>query len=312
MPKGSAALRSTVVSEFFHDRTAAGQPIDPESPLPDQALAALRAIPGVTGVTSVHTNPLGTTDPLMAGQNVRGPLPPAALVDCAQLASTPVFGLCDPGAQAASITPYLGSMGLNRDESWPTRWPTAAISAEQVDRLPVQLIVVGTDGSTSAVERARTLLANAYPAERSPYTIGEDRAGMSAELTSYQKLADVVILVSLPIAGCSLAVSVAGGLTDRKRPFSLLRLTGVQLATLRRVVLLESALPLLVVAVVAIGMGFLAAQLFLQAQYGYSVRAPDFSYYVLVLLGLAASLGVIGSTLPLLRRITGPQTARNE
>jgi hypothetical protein len=35
----------------------------------------------------------------------------------------------------------------------------------------------------------------------------------------------VVILVSLPIAGCSLAAGIAAGIADRKRPFSLLRLT---------------------------------------------------------------------------------------
>ena len=39
----------------------------------------------------------------------------------------------------------------------------------------------------------------------------------------------------------SSAVSVAGGLNERKRPFSLLRLTGVRLATLRRVVLTRGA-----------------------------------------------------------------------
>jgi predicted lysophospholipase L1 biosynthesis ABC-type transport system permease subunit len=125
-------------------------------------------------------------------------------------------------------------------------------------------------------------------------------------------LANVVILVSFPIAGCSLAVSVAGGLRDRKRPFSLLRLTGAQLGVLQRVVLLESAVPLLVVALVAIGMGFLAAQLFVQAQFSYSIRAPGIQYYATVLTGLVVSLGVIASTMPLLRRITGPETARNE
>jgi hypothetical protein len=67
-----------------------------------------------------------------------------------------------------------------------------------------------------------------------------------------------------------------------------------------------------VVSVVAIGLGFLAAQLFVQAQFGYSVRAPGLPYYVIVLAGLAASLGLIASTMPLLRRITGPETARNE
>jgi predicted lysophospholipase L1 biosynthesis ABC-type transport system permease subunit len=107
-------------------------------------------------------------------------------------------------------------------------------------------------------------------------------------------------------------VSVVGGLNDRKRPFSLLRLTGVQLGTLRRVVVLETAVPLLVIAAVAIGSGFLAAELFLKSQLDYTLRPPGAAYYLAVLAGLAASLGVIASTLPLLKRITGPETARNE
>jgi hypothetical protein len=35
-------------------------------------------------------------------------------------------------------------------------------------------------------------------------------------------------------------------------------------------------------------------------------------YYLIVLVGLVASLGIIASTLPLLQRITGPEVARNE
>ena len=70
----------------------------------------------------------------------------------------------------------------------------------------------------------------------------------------------MVILATLPIAGCSLAVSVVAGLAERRRPFSLLRLTGVPLSLLRRV----------------------------------------------------ASLAIIASTLPVLERITGPETARND
>ncbi|GAA2216611.1 FtsX-like permease family protein [Micromonospora olivasterospora] len=119
------------------------------------------------------------------------------------------------------------------------------------------------------------------------------------------------MLASLPIAGCSLAVSVAGGLSDRKRPFSMLRLTGVRLRTLRRVVALETVVPLLAVAVVALGMGFLVAHLFLRAQLGYTLLPPDGSFYLMVAGGLAVSLGIVASTLPLLRRLTGPEAARN-
>ena len=71
-----------------------------------------------------------------------------------------------------------------------------------------------------------------------------------------------MILVSLPIAGCTLAAGIAAGLADRKRPFSLLRLTGARLATLRRIVALESAVPLLAVAAVAIGTGFGTAAMY--------------------------------------------------
>jgi hypothetical protein len=35
-------------------------------------------------------------------------------------------------------------------------------------------------------------------------------------------------------------------------------------------------------------------------------------YYLIVLAGLVASLGIIASILPLLQRITGPEVARNE
>ena len=44
----------------------------------------------------------------------------------------------------------------------------------------------------------------------------------------------------------------------------------------------------------------------------YTLRPPGVAYYVIVLAGIAVSLGIIASTLPLLERITGPETARNE
>jgi predicted lysophospholipase L1 biosynthesis ABC-type transport system permease subunit len=170
---------------------------------------------------------------------------------------------------------------------------------------------VSTNGSAPVIERVRTVLDAAYPYQAYPVTpIGENP--FNSTLEGEQQLANVVILVSLPIAGCSLAVSVAGGLSDRKRPFSLLRLTGAPLGVLRRVVALESAVPLLIVAAIATAMGFLAAQLFLTSQLDYSLRPPGLGYYLVVVAGLAASLGIIASTLPLLNRITGPETARSE
>jgi predicted lysophospholipase L1 biosynthesis ABC-type transport system permease subunit len=171
---------------------------------------------------------------------------------------------------------------------------------------------VETDGTRPTVERLRTLLETTFRAQFAPTTDAEDRRMEMKQLVQWQRLADVVILTTLPIAGCSLAVAIAGGLSERKRPFSLLRLTGVRLQMLRQVIALESAVPLLLVAVLATGIGLLTAQLFLKAQLDYNLHPPGLAYWLLVVAGVIASLGIIASTLPLLRRITGPETARNE
>ena len=163
-------------------------------------------------------------------------------------------------------------------------------------------------------ERARTLLENAhaYPGITTPSTIADLVAQDNSQNTDYQQLANVVILVSLPIAGCTLAAGIAAGLADRKRPFSLLRLTGARLATLRRVVALEGAVPLLSVAAVAIGTGFGAAAMYASEAQQHPLAAPGAAYFLLTAGGIVVSLGIIAATFPLLARITGPEVARNE
>jgi hypothetical protein len=127
-----------------------------------------------------------------------------------------------------------------------------------------------------------------------------------------QDMTDVIIVASLIIAACSLAVNIAAGLGERKRPFSLLRLTGVPTALLHRVVALESALPLLLVAAVSIVVGLVSAALYLHSQVDVAFRFPGIAYWATVVGGLAASLAIIAATFPLLNRMTGPEVARND
>jgi uncharacterized membrane protein YeiB len=145
-----------------------------------------------------------------------------------------------------------------------------------------------------------------------PQTLGETFGGDDAANNAYQQLADVVVLTSLAIAGCTLAVSMAGGLAERKRPFSLLRLTGARLRILRHVIVVESAVPLLVVAEVAIGTGFGAAAMYATTEMQRSLAGPGAAFYVMTAAGIVLALGLIVATFPLLRRITGPDRARNE
>ena len=111
-----------------------------------------------------------------------------------------------------------------------------------------------------------------------------------------QDMTAVVIVASLIIAACSLAVNIAAGLGERKRPFSLLRLTDVPTGVLHRVVALESALPLLLVAAVSIVVGLVSAALYLHSQVGIAFRMPGTAYWATVVGGLAASLAIIAST----------------
>jgi hypothetical protein len=294
-----------------HDRVAvrAGSPDtmstlfrdEENAPTGDVVPAALTAVPGVRAAVTVRVAPAGLPKPSGAF------FTPDALASCAEIARLGDAGRCAPGARVGWVF-----TGLTGPDEWHGDYPAAAVAPADLTKLKALSIVVGTDGSARAREGARTVIQNAYPMRWGPTTDAEWRTQSARVLDGWKQLANVVVVVSLVIAGGSLAVSAAGGLTERKRPFSLLRLTGVSLGTLRRVVALESVTPLLIAAAVALSAGLLAAHLFLRAQLHYSLTLPGLSFYAIVGAGLVASLAVIASTLPLLRRITGPEVARNE
>jgi hypothetical protein len=307
---GGSASAGTASAGTLVDMRAEPQVAHPSTSVPAATTDKLTAIPGVTGVAVIHDEAKSVP---IAGPNstVRfSPVQP--VVSCTDLTGVPALGHCPPDASTVAITPDYGGGALNRSPMPDTTWPISDIPVEQLNSMPVESIVVGTNGSTAAIEQARTALDLAYANTFAPQTIGEIQANGSRLLDDYRRLADVVILTSLPIAGCSLAVSIAGGLIERKRPFSLLRLTGAPLNVLRRVVGLEAAAPLLITAAASIGAGLLAAHLFLRAQLGETLQAPGLEYYLVIVAGLVTSMAVIASTLPLLNRITGPEIARNE
>jgi len=281
-------------------------------------VARLQGIHGVQGVVVVRADPRLTVPGSLLGTGPLAPqgTVPAGVVSCAQLAAVPALGRCPAGAAAAAFPE--GGFGTGDPlfgvKTTGITWPAANVSASRLVTLGVDGINVGTDGTTLAVEQARTLLENAraYPGAGPPFTIGDIIAQHNSKDNDYQQLANVVILVSLPIAGCTLAAGIAGGLADRKRPFSLLRLTGARLATLRHVVALEGAIPLLSAAAVAVGAGFAGAAMFSSVAQQHPMVAPGLAYYLLTAGGIVVSLGIIAATFPLLARITGPEIARND
>jgi hypothetical protein len=291
---------------------AGAGPAAPAAPL----AAELSGIHGVQGVVVVRADPQLTIRGGFRNLGSTGPVP-AGVVSCAQLATVPVLGRCPAGATAAAF-PADGFAGpLYGVDATGITWPAANVAATRLDSLAVDAINVMTNGTVPAVEQARTVLESAHVyavslGDGAPSTVGELVAQSNPTNSGYQQLANTVILVSLPIAGCTLAAGIAAGLADRKRPFSLLRLTGARLATLRRVVALESAVPLLAVAAVAIGAGFGTAAIYASLEIQHPMVAPGAAYYLITAGGILVSLGIIAATFPLLARITGPEVARND
>ncbi len=175
-----------------------------------------------------------------------------------------------------------------------------------------QLLVI-TDGEQTSIERARTFVETHSPFGMDPYTMGEMSAEQGAIVNLLGRLVYVGVIISLLIAGCSLAVSVAGGLVERKRAFALLRLAGMPRRRLYRSVLLEAAVPLVLAAVISSGVGFLvAAMIIWNTGTDLPVALPGLGYVVVVVGGLAAALGVVVATLPLVGRMTAPGAVRME
>ena len=251
-----------------------------------------------------------------------GAEPKMVAVSCADMRAVGGLGQCAPGMRAVQVqddsifddNPVYGDK--------PIVSATSPAYTGNLTTLPLQTVLVKVN-SPATLERVRTYLAvNAPPqvggdSGNSPTpsrTFGETLQIRTARATTFEKIMYAAVALTLIVAGCSLAVSVGGGLVDRKRPFTLLRVSGAPVSVLSRVVLLEAAVPLATATVVAAAIAYattLTAFLRL-APVGTAIPQLGRDYYTIMGIGLVAAFGVIALTLPLLRRMTAPSTIRFE
>lgn len=244
----------------------------------------------------------------------------SGIVSCQSLQRFAALGRCAPGVRAVGAGFFTGLLSTDNLLALQNQLPVVDHSSQAVSDNLATLRLGGmliTTDSPATLERVRTLLAGysaAAGAVDPPQTFGEVGHTRGALFQEAEQITLVVVALTLLVAGCSLAVAVGGGLIERKRPFTLLRLTGTSTPILYRVVLLESALPLLLAAVVAACAGFVVAipvvdQL---STTGSSVEFPGQVYFLTMGGGVVASLMVVLAALPLLKRITEPNNARFE
>ena len=314
--------------------------------MPPRAAAALlrglRAIPGATAVPIYYHAVPGGSGPGPSGPSKAGPggsgsggsgspgpggqardaklidtgPSPYGVISCAGLRALKVLGHCAPGRTNIVVQ----SANLFSDNPMYSTKAIASASSPaaspDTSHLALQALLVKVNGP-GTLEKVRTFLVTHSSQSASgtaPRTFGEAVQARAVIADTVQRLIYFAVVLTIIVAGCSLAVAVGGSLVERKRPFTLLRVTGTPTSILYRVVFTEAMLPLVAATVVAGGLGYLLALLIVHrmAPAGTPVPAPGHAYYLTMTTGLVASLLVILASLPLLGRMTGPDKVRFE
>jgi hypothetical protein len=232
-------------------------------------------------------------DPAAGGSESR-------LAVCSDLETIDVAAACPVGGTAWVDT------GLDH-----LRVEPAPYSPEEAAAMPAEMLVVTTDGSAAATDRVRTTLQQALPGAETRLG-AEENAEVNRQLVQLNRLANIALAITLTIAGCGLAVAVAAGIIERKRPFALLRLGGMHLAELQRTAMLEAAAPLLLIALASAALGLATAAVIVMIAGGLPWQPPSLGYWAGLVGGLVVALGVAAATLPLLGRATAPSAVRFE
>jgi hypothetical protein len=279
-----------------------GRDVWPVLEAADQArlVRGLHATPGVEQVTTAHALP----DELLA----------RLLRSDWGLIGLEAAAMACPDVAAVGLPSCHGTTALNIGGSIQATGVdvTDALPVEALADEPVVAFAVTTDGSTTAIEQVRTLLERAIPGSKA-VTQADIDADNEQTTRNVQRISHLALTVTLVIAGCSLAVAVAGSIVERRQPFALLRLAGTRLSDLRRVVLAEAAAPLLMVATATSALGLAVTALTLASDTSNPAFAlPGLDYWLALVGGLAIALAVVAATLRLLNRLTSPESVRIE
>ncbi|HXR50384.1 MAG TPA: ABC transporter permease [Verrucomicrobiae bacterium] len=243
--------------------------------------------------------------------------PPASvdakgIVSCQALAALAAFGNCPPGSQVATMQVLdvllKAQLDTRTTHPLPEQRTLSAYSSNHVLAFFVQA------RDASALERARTHLYLHAAQASPPRTYGEQFNDSLTQSKRLRQIVNISMVVTLIIAGSSLAVSTLGSLFERRRTFTLLRLSGTSMTTLRQVVIMETVAPLLICALLSIGTGYVIAYAMTNAIDPGPMKALSLptNFYITLGMGLPLSIIIICATLPLLRRITQSENARYE
>lgn len=260
-------------------------------------LAAVRDVPGVTLVTTLL---------YIEDDHVNGLALPAA--DAAALGLT-----VPPNTNWAVIPDHYFT---NWESTQPVEPMPIADAAATGPLAHPRSVIVDTDGTLAAIERARTAIEGAWYQPYSPPATRADLAltGSLDFASQYAGLANTGIVLATIISAISLAVATIAGVLDRRRVLGLLRLTGMPPRTLSSALTLETAVPLVSTFALCIGLGALTAWALVSGLSGgrRTVTWPAPSFYWTIALSLALAAVAVLATFRTARKNTEIEHTRFE
>jgi len=127
------------------------------------------------------------------------------------------------------------------------------------DAQPIVDIYIPTDGTLAAENRVRTLAANLVPNAIINSVRDRSRQTVEADVLNFGRLVSIAGLFVLLVGAFGLVVGMVGGILERRRPFALLRASGVRLGELQTVVFLETAATMVFTSAVGMLLGLTLA-----------------------------------------------------
>ena len=169
--------------------------------------------------------------------------------------------------------------------------------------------------SDNDIEKLRTLVtakANQYDLTYAVSGTDSKKPHINPTIREFADLAYVGIGVTLFVAVASLIVSTIGGLMERRRSLYTLRLGGMSLAQLKRLVMVESVAPLLTTSILSCGFGVWTGAVFTSTFSTTLKPVLTPTYFAIVGIGLAAAIIGIYLILPMVDKLTRAEANQTE
>lgn len=169
--------------------------------------------------------------------------------------------------------------------------------------------------SDDDIEKLRTLVtakANQYDLTYAVSGTDAKKPHINPTIREFADLAYVGIGVTLFVAVASLIVSTIGGLMERRRSLYTLRLGGMRLAQLKRLVMVESAAPLLITSILSCSLGVWTGAVFTSTFSTTLKPVLTPTYFAIVGIGLAAAIIGIYLILPMVDKLTRVEANQTE